>query len=103
MNLQAAGSREDLPGDYHHMSVGNPLDTLEELCILLEDHAPSWYSGDTAQAGLGCPQTTHGGFGGSLRLWKTIVRAWYTEEQHNRAISVLRAMGVLDGAVDKQD
>jgi hypothetical protein len=27
---------------------------------------------------------------------------WYTEEQHERAISVLRAFGLMDGGMEKQ-
>ena len=98
MNLQAAGSREDRPGDYHHMSVENPLDTLEELCILLEDHAPSWYSETQRKRVLVARRLPMEVLVELCALLEDYSPSWYTEEQHDRAISVLRALGVLDGA-----
>jgi|SRR6185437_1204802 len=103
MNLQGAGSREDLPGDYHEMSVGNPLDILEELCILLEDHAPSWYSETQRKRVLVARRLPMEVLVELCALLEDYSPSWYTEEQHNRAITVLRGLGVLDGAVDKQD
>jgi hypothetical protein len=103
MNLQPARSKEDLLGDYHQLSFGNPLDILEQLCVLLEDHAPAWYSETQRKRVLVARRLPMEVLVELCALLEDYSPSWYTEEQHNRAISVLRALGVLDGAVDKQD
>ena len=69
MNLQQARSGQDAHGDYNQVSVENPSEILDELSVLLEEHAPSWYSENSASGSSSpadCPQ----------RFWSSCMRYW---------------------------
>jgi len=102
MNLQQASSTEDLLADYLPLSPGNPLEILEELCVLLEDHAPTWYSEEQRNRVLVARRLPIEVLVELFALLEDYSPSWYTEEHHKRAISVLRVLGLLDAEIDEQ-
>jgi hypothetical protein len=102
MNLPQSCSSEDLLADYLQLSVRSPLEILEELCVLLEDHAPTWYSEKQRNRALAARRLPIEVLVELFALLEDYSPTWYTEEQHKRAISVLRALGLLDAEIDEQ-
>jgi hypothetical protein len=102
MNLQQARSGQDAHGDYNQVPVENPSEILDDLSVLLEEHAPSWYSEKERERVFVARRLPTEVLVELYALLEDYGPTWYTEEQHERAISVLRAFGLMDGGMEKQ-
>ena len=74
----------------------NPDEVLTELCALLEEYAPTWYTEkqrDTALAARRLPTEV---LLELVALLEEYAPTWYTEKQRDRALAALRALGLLD-------
>lgn len=72
----------------------NPGEVLKELCTLLEEYSPAWYTEEQrerASAALRLPTRV------LLELVKLLDEyspTWYTEKQRKRALAALRVLGL---------
>ena len=77
-------------GESEQPRAVHPEQVLTELCLLLEDYSPSWYTEkqrDRVLAARRLPTTV---------LWELVALledygpSWYTQEEHDRALAALR-------------
>jgi hypothetical protein len=96
MNMNCKGvDREPMEvDDSEELCSTNPIKALAELCVLLEEYAPSWYS-DEQRNRVVCVL---------VELCVTLEDRsplWYTEEKRNRALAALRVLGLLSSGANE--
>ena len=101
MNFQA-NSGQDAFNNCNTLPAVNLFESLEELCVLLEDHAPSWYSEEQHKRVSSARRLPIEVLVELYALLEDYSPTWYTEEHHDRAMSVLRALGLLEIGMDRQ-
>ena len=74
----------------------NPHEVLKELCTLLQEYSPTWYTEKhhkRASAALGLPTRV---LMELVSLLEAHAPAWYTKEQHDKAWEALRVLGLVE-------
>jgi hypothetical protein len=72
----------------------NPNEVLTELCVLLEEYAPSWYSEEQRERALAARERlTSEVLLELFTLLEDYGPTWYAEEQRDRALAALRVLG----------
>jgi hypothetical protein len=101
VNFQA-NSGQDALGNCNRLPAVSLFEGLAELCVLLEEHAPSWYSEEQRKRVLAARRLPIEVLVELYALLEDYAPTWYTEEHHDRAMSVLRALGLLEIGMDKE-
>jgi hypothetical protein len=74
----------------------NPNEVLTELCALLEEYAPTWYTEKQRDRALAARRLPTEVLLELVALLEEYAPTWYTEKQRDRALAALRAPGLLD-------
>ena len=74
----------------------NPHEVLTELCALLEEYAPTWYTEKQRDRALAAQRLPTEVLLELVALLEEYAPTWYTEKQRDRALAALRALGLLD-------
>lgn len=74
----------------------NPNEVLRELCVLLEEYAPSWYAEKQRNIALAAQRPPTQVLLELVDLLEDYSPIWYTEEQRSRAFAALRVLPVLE-------
>lgn len=96
MNFEEANLGESMVGYAEPPWSVNPAEVLQELCVLLEEYSPMWYTAQErhrAFMALGLSAEVLAELGALLEDYAP---SWYTEAQHARALAALRALGLLE-------
>lgn len=101
MNFGEANQGQTRVGDSEQLPAVNPTEVLEQLCAVLKDHAPGWYTEEQRDRVLAALRLPAEVLVELCALFEDYAPSWYTEEQHDRAMSALRALGLLEGEIDK--
>jgi hypothetical protein len=93
VNLQKASKTADtsLP----KRSV-NPHEALTELCLLLEEYAPTWYTDEQRGRALAARRLPAETLLELVALIEEYAPTWYTEKQRDRALAALQVLGLVD-------
>ncbi len=74
----------------------NPHEALTELCLLLEEYAPAWYTDEQRGRALAERQLPAGALLELVALLEEYAPTWYTEKQRDRALAALQVLGLLN-------
>lgn len=74
----------------------NPNEVLMELCALLEEYAPTWYTEKQRDRALAARRVPTEVLLELVALLEEYAPTWYTEKQRDRALAALRALELLD-------
>lgn len=74
----------------------DPTKALTELCLLLEDYAPTWYSEEQRGRALAARRLPAEALLELVVLLEEYAPTWYTEKQRDRALAALQVLGLLD-------
>ena len=74
----------------------NPNEVLTELCALLEEYAPTWYTEKHRDRALAARRLPTEVLLELVALLEEYAPTWYTEKQRDRALAALRALGLVD-------
>ena len=74
----------------------NPNEVLMELCALLEEYAPTWYTERQRDRALAARRLPTEALLELVALLEEYAPTWYTEKQRDRALAALRALELLD-------
>lgn len=74
----------------------NPNEVLVELCALLEEYAPTWYTEKQRDTALAARRLPTQALLELVALLEEYAPTWYTEERRDRALAALRALELLD-------
>ena len=73
-----------------------PQEVLMELCALLDEYAPPWYTEKQRDRALAALQVPTEGLLELVALLEEYAPSWYTEKQRDRALAALQVLGLLD-------
>jgi hypothetical protein len=74
----------------------HPADALAELCVLLEEYAPTWYSEQLHYRVLKAIRLQTEVLVELCALLEDHAPTWYTECQRTRVLEVLQRLGLLE-------
>jgi hypothetical protein len=74
----------------------HPADVLAELCVLLEQYAPNWYSAELHYRVLKATRLPTEVLVELCALLEDYAPTWYTERQRTRGLDVLQTLGLLE-------
>ena len=74
----------------------NPNEALTELCLLLEEYAPTWYTEEQRARALAARRLPAEALLELVVLLEEYAPTWYTEKQRDRALAALQVLGLLD-------
>jgi len=74
----------------------NPHEALTELCVLLEEYAPTWYTEEQRGRALATRRLPAEILLELVALLEEYAPAWYTEKQRDRTLAALQVLGLLD-------
>lgn len=74
----------------------HPVDVLAELCVLLEQYAPTWYSEELHYRVLKAIRLPTEVLVEVCALLEDYAPTWYTERQRTRGLDVLQTLGLLE-------
>ena len=74
----------------------DPTKALTELCLLLEEHAPTWYTEEQRARALAARRLPAEALLELVVLLEEYAPSWYTEKQRDRALAALQVLGLLD-------
>lgn len=96
MNLEEASAGHSAMGDSEGLQSVNTTEVLGELCVLLEEYAPSWYSAKQRNRVLAALRLPTDVLVELCALLEDYAPSWYSEEKRNRALATLRGLGLLE-------
>jgi hypothetical protein len=74
----------------------DPTKALTELCLLLEEYAPTWYTEEQRARALAARRLPAEALLELVVLLEEYAPSWYTEKQRDRALAALQVLGLLD-------
>jgi hypothetical protein len=74
----------------------HPADVLAELCVLLEEYAPTWYSKQLRCRVLKAIRLPTEVLVELCALLEDHAPTWYTKRQRRQALDVLQTLGLLE-------
>jgi hypothetical protein len=74
----------------------NPSEVVVELCVLLEEYAPTWYEEGLRHRVLTALRLPTDVLVELCALLEDHAPTWYTEKQRMRALGVIQALGLLE-------
>jgi hypothetical protein len=74
----------------------HPADVLMDLCVLLEQYAPTWYSEEQHHRVLKAIRLQTEVLVELCALLEDHAPAWYTEPQRRRGLDVLQSLGLIE-------
>lgn len=96
MNLEKANPDRNVVHDSKALLSINPTEVLGELCVLLEEYAPNWYSATQRKRVLAALRLPTDVLVELCALLEDYAPTWYSEERRNRALDALRGLGLLE-------
>ena len=74
----------------------NPIEVLSELCVLLEEYAPTWYTDEQRGRALAARRVPAEVLLELVALLEEYAPTWYKERQRDKTLAALHALGLLD-------
>jgi hypothetical protein len=74
----------------------HPSEVLAQLCVLLEEYAPTWYEQRLRHRVLTALRLPTDVLVELCALLEDHAPTWYSEKQHARGLGVLKALGLLE-------
>ena len=74
----------------------NPKEVLKDLCALIEEYSPTWYTEKQRHSVLAASRRPAEVLLRLVALLEEYAPTWYTEKQRDMALAALRALGLLD-------
>ena len=74
----------------------HPADVLAQLCVLLDEYAPTWYSEKMRRRMLEAVRLPTEVLVEVCALLEDHAPIWYTERQRGRALGALQILGLLE-------
>jgi hypothetical protein len=99
MNFEAVNQGDSMVGCSERLRSVDATEVLRELCVLLEEYSPSWYSDEQRSRVLAALRFPVEVLAELCALLEDYAPRWYTEAQHDRALAALRALGLLEEAM----
>lgn len=98
VNLQKLSKASNTSEQLHSVNPDavNPNEVLMELCALLEEYAPTWYTEKQRDRALAARRLPTEVLLELVALLEEYAPTWYTDKQRDRALAALRALELLD-------
>jgi hypothetical protein len=96
LNLEDGNPDRSVLRDSKALPSVNPTEILGELCVLLEEYAPSWYSEKQRKRVLAALRFPTDVLVELCALLEDYAPSWYSEEKRNRALAALQGLGLLE-------
>ena len=93
VNLQKLSKNANISVELPPVS---PQEVLMELCALLEEYAPTWYTEEQRNRALAARRIPTEVLFELVALLEEYAPTWYTEKQRDSALAALRVLGLLD-------
>ena len=74
----------------------NPIEVLSELCVLLDEYAPTWYTDEQRGRALAARRVPAEVLLELVALLEEYAPTWYKERQRDKTLAALHALGLLD-------
>ena len=74
----------------------NPIEALTELCVLLDEYAPTWYTEEQRGRALAARRVPAEALLELVALLEEYAPTWYTEKQRDKTLAALQVLGLLD-------
>lgn len=74
----------------------NPNEVLKELCTLLQEYSPTWYTENRHKRALAAERLPTRVLLELVSLLEAYAPSWYTKEQRDKAWEALRVLGLVE-------